>query len=146
MSTDIDKLEVADEMMESAIESFFDKERYFSALNLAGAAQEIYGKWVRASGGKDLPSQSLDIMEKVSKASGAAFSRREYQKIGSHAKNTIKHLDGASDRYTIIAPHFDSYLQMIEAFAEHKRLKRPATENINRFNKYIQKTKKYGRL
>jgi hypothetical protein len=146
MSTGIDKLEIADEMMESAIENFLDKHRYYSSLNLAGVAQEIYGKWIRINGGKDLPSQTLDNMEKLSKISDTEFNRKKWKEIGGHHKNTIKHFDSASDRYAILDPHFESYIQLVEAFAEHKRLKRPITENIKRFGNHIKLTRGHGNL
>ena len=55
-----DKLAIADEMLESAIESYLDGQKYFSALHLAGAAQEIYGKWLRINGGQDFTTMMLD--------------------------------------------------------------------------------------
>lgn len=146
MSIGIDKLEIADEMMESAIECYLDQKRYLSALNLAGVAQEIYGKWIRINGGKDLPSQSIDNMEELAKLSGSEFIRKEYVKISSSPKNSIKHFDNKSDRYAILEPNLDSYIQMMEAYVEHMRLGRPKSENIVRFEKYIQETRATGHL
>ncbi len=141
-----DKLKIADEIMESAIESYLDQKRYFVALNLAGVAQEIYGKWIRINGGKDLPSQSLDNLEKIHTMSGDEFNRKKFVRLGNSAKNTIKHFDNANDRYATLEPHFDSYLQLIEAFVEHNRLKRPTTNNIIKLEEYIKQTKEQGTL
>ena len=146
MSIGIDKLEIADEMMESAIECYLDQKRYFSALNLAGVAQEIYGKWIRINGGKDLPRQSIDNVEELAKLSGSDFIRKEYVKIANSPKNTIKHFDSKLDRYAFLEPHLDSYIQMMEAFVEHTRLGRPKSGNILRFEKYIQETRDAGHL
>lgn len=141
MDNGIDKLEIADELMESAIESFLDKKRYCSALNLAGVAQEIYGKWIRINGGKDFPNQTLDAIEKLSMNNNDEFDRKETKKRGNHPKNTIKHLDSADDRFAVLEPVFDSFLQLAEAYVEHKRLDRPSTENIKRFVLHMQKTR-----
>ena len=42
-----DKLHIADEMLDSAIEEFLDNRRFFAALNMAGVAQELYGKAIK---------------------------------------------------------------------------------------------------
>lgn len=146
MSIGFDKLEIADEMMESAIECYLDQKRYFSALNLAGVAQEIYGKWIRINGGKDLPSQFIDNMEELAKLSDSDFRRKDCVKISKSTKNSIKHLDSEPDRYAILEPNLDSYIQIMEAYVENLRLGRPKSENIVRFEKYIQMTRDTGHL
>ena len=141
-----DKLIIADEMMESAIENYIDHKRYFAALNLAGVAQEIYGKWIRINGGKDLPSQSLDNMEAVHKELGEEFNRKKFVNLGNLPKNSIKHFDGINDRHAVLEPNFDSFLQLAEAFVEHKRLNRPVTDNITRLEAYIKQSKEQSKL
>lgn len=146
MHNGIDKLEIADELMESAIENFLDSKRYCSALNLSGVAQEIYGKWIRISGGQDFPSQTLDIFEKISSYNNDGFNRKETKRIGNHPKNTIKHFDSAADRFAVLEPVLDSFIQLSEAYVEHRRLNRPSTKNIKRFEQHIHKTKKENSL
>ena len=60
-----DKLAIADEMLESSIESYLDGQKYFCALHLAGAAQEIYGKWLRIKGGTDFSTMMLDQASQI---------------------------------------------------------------------------------
>ena len=48
-----DKLDIADEMLDSAITAFVEHKRFFVALNLAAVAEELYGKYVRICGLKD---------------------------------------------------------------------------------------------
>ena len=133
-------------MMESAIENYLEHKRYFSALNLAGVAQEIYGKWIRINGGKDLPNQSLDNLEGVHQASGKEFNRKQFIKLGNSPKNTIKHFDSANDRFAVLEPNLDSYIQLTEAFVEHKRLNRPVTDNIIKLETYIKTAMEQGAL
>jgi hypothetical protein len=141
MNQGFDKLTIADEMMESAIESYLDHKRYFAVLNLAGVAQEIYGKWIRINGGKDLPSQSMAILENVHKETGEEFERGKFIKLVNLPKNTIKHFDSVSDRCAILEPNLDCYIQLVEALAEHKHLNRPVTDNIARLEAYIRRSK-----
>jgi hypothetical protein len=93
-----------------------------------------------------MPSQSLDMLEKAHNISGIEFDRKKLTTLGNFPKNTIKHFDNLDDRYTILEPKFDSFLQLSEAFVEHKRLNRPVTENIIKFEAYIIQTKKQGKL
>ena len=48
----IDKIQIAEEMMTAAIVEYLEHRRHYAAINLAGVAEELYGKLVRISGGK----------------------------------------------------------------------------------------------
>ncbi len=96
-----DKLDIADEMLETAIELFLDEKKYFSSLHLAGAAQEIYGKWIRINGGKDHTTSMLDIYAKLV---DEPLDRKSIIKEDKRPKNTIKHFDNKNDRYAFLNP------------------------------------------
>ena len=129
-----DKLDIADEMLESAIESYLDGQKYFSALHLAGAAQEIYGKWIRINGGKDHTTTMLDLYES---SSSEVIDRKKVKNEDKRPKNTIKHFDNKDDRYALLSPNLDSFMLISEAVTEYMKLKRPETINIKRFNKHF---------
>ena len=122
-----DKLVVADEMLEAAIELFLDDKKYFPSLHLAGAAQEIYGKWIRINGGKDHTTSMLDIYEKLVVE---PLDRKSIKKEDKRPKNTIKHIDNKNDRYALLNPELDSLMILSEAVTEHRKLKRAETANI----------------
>jgi len=130
-----DKLAIADEMLETAIELLLDEEKYFSSLHLAGAAQEIYGKWICINGGKDHTTTMLDLYEKQS---SEPIDRGAIKKEDKRPKNTIKHLDNKNDRYASLNPEFDSLTLLSEAVSEYVKLKREKTLNIERFIKYFK--------
>ncbi|PSV15390.1 hypothetical protein [Photobacterium kishitanii] len=137
----IDKLDIADEMLESAIESYLDTKKYSSALHLAGAAQEIYGKWLRISGGQDFSSIMLEHAANISKE---PIDRKAIKKEDKRPKNSIKHIDNESDRFAFLNPQFDSFMMISEAVTEYIMLKRPETHNIIRFKEYLIGTKING--
>jgi len=132
---EFDKLAIADEMLETAIELFLDEEKYFPSLHLAGAAQEVYGKWIRINGGKDHTTTMLDLYEKTS---SEPIDKRSIKKEDKRPKNTIKHLENKNDRYALLNPELDSLLLLSEAVTEHVKLKREKTLNIERFIKYFK--------
>lgn len=136
-----DKLEIADEMLESAIESYLDSKKYFPALHLAGAAQEIYGKWLRINAGQDFSTMMLNHADKIF---DEPIDRKSVKKEDKRPKNSIKHMDNESDRFAHLNPQLDSFIVISEAVTEYLMLKRPETDNIIRFKNYLISTKENG--
>jgi len=140
----IDKLEIADEFLDQAIECYLDKSKYVTALHLAGAAQEIYGKWLRCNKGQDFSSIMMNHAETLAKEHSLTFDRKAHKKADKHAKNTIKHFDNKADRFAELDPQLDSVIMLSEAVTEHIMLKRIETKNIERFKTYFSKTRENG--
>lgn len=136
-----DKLEIADEMLEKAIDSYLDDQMYFSALHLAGAAQEIYGKWLRIKGGQDYTTMIFDQIAKFSKT---PLDRKAMKKEDKRPKNSIKHMDNESDRYVFLRPKLDAFYIISEAMTEYMMLHREETANIIRFKEYLVQTQENG--
>ena len=136
-----DKLDIADEMLESAIGSYLDAKKYFPALHLAGAAQEIYGKWLRIKGGQDFSTMMLNHAEKML---DEPLDRKAVKKADKRPKNSIKHMDNQSDRFADLNPQLDSFMAISEAVTEYLMLKRPETANIARFKSYLVNSQKNG--
>ncbi|ELT7571700.1 hypothetical protein [Vibrio cholerae] len=137
----IDKLLIADELLETAIDCYLDQNKYLSALHLSGAAQEIYGKWIRSNNGQDFSTLMLNEYEKQL---GVKIDRKVLKKSDKHAKNTIKHLDSKSDRFAQLNPKLDAFMQISEAVTDYMLLRRYETENITRFKNYLISTKENG--
>ena len=137
----IDKLIIADEMLESAIELYLDGQKYFSALHLAGAAQEIYGKWLRINGGQDLATMMLD---QAAKFMDEPIDRKAIKKEDKRPKNSIKHMDNEADRFAYLNLKLDSFMAITDAFTEYSMLKRDETPNTIRFKAYLMSTRENG--
>ena len=45
------KLDIATELLDRALRLYYERDSYFAALHLAGAAQELLGAHVRTHGG-----------------------------------------------------------------------------------------------
>jgi hypothetical protein len=133
----IDKLLIGDEFLETAINLFLDEKKYLSALHLAGASEEVYGKWLRCNGSQDYSNFMLDQTGNIFKEHGIEIDKKSVKDFDKHSKNTIKHLDGINDRYALLNPEIDSFIQITEAIMNHSFLKRDESVNIKRFKNYI---------
>jgi len=137
MSKPVDKLTIADQMLETSIEEFIDKGRFFSAFNLAGVSEELYGKYVRISGGKDTQQEDIEAIFKIAEQLGfPEQSVREWKKVANYMKNAVKHFDSEADRHIEIAPEDEARLMITAALSNHSKLGREVTPIIQRFNEY----------
>lgn len=96
------KLPIALEYLEAAIEEREIHKRYFSAMNLAGVAEELLGKIIRIKGKTDqlteVTNTLLKIHENVKGIIDFGFdNQKDFKKLIGSTKNSIKHLDSASD-------------------------------------------------
>ena len=135
MNAKVDKLEIADEMLEPAIVEFLDHGRYFSSFNLAGVAEELYGKYVRVVGLRDSQHDNIEAASKVARMQGGPeLTVKDWKKIATTHKNAVKHLDSESDRYVEIDAEDEARLMIADALSNHNKLNRLVTPTIQRYN------------
>ena len=91
------KLEIAVQLLESVIDSYIREAQYFSAIHLAGGAEELLGKYVRIAGEKDSLSDWAEAMNKIGFLTGSSSSIKKNKKYINWAKNNVKHMDTAAD-------------------------------------------------
>jgi hypothetical protein len=80
--------------LETALRIYFEGSDYAAVVTLAGAADEIFGKLLKASGRES----SLDSIKKAVSAIhlklfGEALAPRQVAERANRAKNTLKHWD-----------------------------------------------------
>jgi len=96
------KKEIALEFLEAAIIEREEYGRHFVAMNLAGVAEELFGKMVRISGAKDQRTEAIDVLLELQDKAWPLLGwkkrdRKEMRKLLLTPKNSIKHLDNSSD-------------------------------------------------
>lgn len=131
----ISKLDASKIQIDGAIEYFFSK-NYTCAVTLAGAADEIIGRLLKASG----KQSSLDFLYdwyqqrfKV-KITKMKFSRE----IANKARNWLKHAeDDADSQYDILELEQDGILMLMRAVRSYYNLTKTHTEQMVRFSQYI---------
>jgi hypothetical protein len=135
-----DKLDIADQMLDAAINEFLAHGRFLAALNLAAVAEELYGKYVRICQKKDALHENIEAVQGVAKRRGGPeLEIKEWKKIANQYKNSIKHFDSEADRYVEIEAEDEARLAIADALSNHSKLERKETEEVRRFAEWAQK-------
>lgn len=133
MSHSTTKIEIAVEYLELAIEQYIKRQNYFSSLHLAGAAEEILGKYVRLNGEQDALSNFAEAMHEIGLLNGNTLPLKKNKEYLNFAKNKVKHMNSAADDTTDINPKEEA-LEMIErALQNFSMLRILPTEKILEF-------------
>lgn len=129
-----DKLDIADEMLDAAIAAFLDSKQFFVALNLAGIAEELYGKHIRLNGGMNSQSSLIELAKAMARADGDfETTDKDLFNVSVKHKNDIKHLDTEEQRFIEIDVEDEARAAIGCALTNHNLLRRPFTPNIQRF-------------
>jgi hypothetical protein len=87
-----DRRVMAHQQLETALALYFEKRDYYSAITLAGAADEIFGQLLKAEGKEPR-------LESIKKSVAAIFERLQGRPLdparvaerANHARNALKH-------------------------------------------------------
>jgi len=96
----VSKLTIAAEYLNRAIELYFRGDAYFSALHLAGAAQELLGKFVERTGEVSAHTSIVEGAVRISaylNENGKPSTDKQIRAVVNHAKNRAKHMDSVGD-------------------------------------------------
>jgi hypothetical protein len=129
----ISKLDAARVQIDCAIEHFFNND-YICSVTLAGAAEDILGGLLKASG-EQSPFEFLHAW--YQETYNTKVSAREFShQIANTARNWLKHSeDDARSKYDVLEQ--DSILMLMRAVPCYFKLKQPYTKQMNRFFQYI---------
>lgn len=97
MSGEVHKIVIAIEYLDTAATLWLFELNHFSAMHLAGAAEEIAGKACRIAG---KAAHFDDLRSRVVKALTALridYSEQEIKEAAYGAKNAVKHMDSRND-------------------------------------------------
>ena len=130
----VDKLEIAKEMLEAAIEEYLDHGRLFAAYNLAGVAEELFGKFVRLSGNKDSLTETVETVKALSEKMGWEVDNdKAIKKIASRTKNSIKHMDSHEQRHVEANIEDEVRWKINDAISNYDKLEFAHSPNVDRF-------------
>ena len=92
------KLEVATQQLDTALRLYFQKKEYFSAITLAGAAEEIFGVYLKIHNQTNAfdnhLKSSLNVYHWLHETEG---SRDQMHKTINRIKTASKHMQGKHD-------------------------------------------------
>ena len=140
-----EKIDIAGQMLETALSLFMEGKDYFSVVQLAGACDEILGKYVNLKG--IATSLETEIAESISlkkSLSGRHSTVKDTRDSLNQFKNSIKHMNDSSDAIVIMDPEFEAETMLDRAIINWWNLGRYSTPSIEKFlnlmeTKYISK-------
>lgn len=89
----VSKLAIAAEYLNRAIELYFRGDAYFSALHLAGATQELLGKFVERTGAVSAHTSLVEGAVRISaylSEDGKSSTDKQIMAVVNYAKNRTK--------------------------------------------------------
>ena len=130
------KLDIADEMLDAAISAFFDTKQYFVAINLAGVAEDLFGGFVEANGGKHGKNELIKLASEIAAMEhSGSLSHADWMKIANHNKNHIKHLNSLEPEqlFVDLDAEDEARAAIGMAIANHDKLNRVPSQAVQRF-------------
>lgn len=134
----VHKLIIAFNQLETAIQLFLQDKNYLSAITLAGASEEILGKYA-----KKLNEETAYSILTTGLANDfkGKFSKEEVgRKFINFHRNELKHFDFPEHDEIEIDPEFEAISMIVRAAINLTSLK-IMTGNIKDFNKWIKENR-----
>lgn len=101
----------------------YERKDYFAALHLAGAGEEIMGKYLEAAGGMpSLKSQTHAIVGVKKMLYGVDMFEKDAKTLLNKPKNTIKHMNDRAESTVSMDPKYESEDMLGRAFTNLIRL------------------------
>lgn len=137
----VEKLTVAREFLEQALRLYYENS-YFSAIHLAGAAEELLGAHLTVLGKESTFHNARTIGVQIANSLGQGQVRRQdMEALLNHAKNRSKHMDSAEDNVITFDPAEEARDLLDRAVSDYYHLMQfyplPETSLIARFNRDV---------
>jgi hypothetical protein len=135
-----DKLLVACELLDRALSLYFAGNSYFSALHLAGGAEEIFRVYVKRKGGEPASESIQEGAVRISQVlfGGAGSNHKDVAKVMNYARNRTKHIDDNGDDDVHFDPRTEALDMLSRAVSDYYTLMEhfelEETQLISEFN------------
>ena len=137
---EIKKIEIAKELLESALYHYYDSQQYFSSIQCAGAAEEILGQYIEINGGESaFEKQNKDVRKITKILNGSESPKKDITYVMNFAKNSTKHMDKDADETLVLDPKLEAEDLLDRAVTNYynlmPHLDLNETNYIKRYNK-----------
>ena len=133
-----DKKCVALTQLETAIRLYFEGEDYFSAITLAGAAEEILGKLVTEKGlDNSLESLKVAAVKIHKRLFGSETTPKNIADVANRARNAMKHLNATVGSTLTFDPKENAEDMLNRAVDNYWLLEEWLTPAMERFQREI---------
>ena len=133
-----ERIELAKEQLDLALDLFLSKRSMVSALTLAGAAEEILGRALTLRGKKTTLEHEHTVIAPVE-----AFLRREpltwkvFISEKNRVRNAAKHMGGATDAHVVADLEDEALWMLVRACDNYNRLDLQATPRMQEFDNWF---------
>lgn len=139
------KLDIAAQQLDAALRFYFDERDYFSAITLAGAAEEILGVHLKIRGQPNAFDEDLKSSLRVYRwLFGEEQAPGSMHKTINRAKNGSKHMYGKNDAELYCDPAEEAKSVLDGAVTNYYRLmaheELPETPLIRKFSHHLVDT------
>ena len=128
------KIDIARQQIERAIDLYLSEQDYISAITLSGAADEILGKIIENQGLSSAYSGISNLMGVIhEEMNREPYSPKEFNDLANGARNHLKHLSGTE---TIeFDPRQEACNMLYRAICNYKVIRDCGTEEMDRWLK-----------
>jgi hypothetical protein len=136
------KLNVATQQLDTALRLYFGRRDYFSAITLAGAAEEILGVYLKRYKQPNAFDDDLEATLRVYRwLHNKEGSPERIQKTINRVKNASKHMQGLTDIELFCDPREEAREILDRAVSNYYRLmsfeELHETPRIKKFNEHL---------
>jgi len=133
------KVDIATCQLETAIRLFFYGGDHYAVLTLAGAADEILGQILKALEKEPaLHSFARSYALVMHALYNEQLDEREIQRQANAARNSVKHFNSFNELTVTFDAREEAVRMISRAIENHKALRLPPSEEIERFEKYYE--------
>jgi hypothetical protein len=134
----VQRVDLAAEQLDVALQLFLDRRSFISALTLAGAAEEILGKALLHRGMQNSLEHKFEAMAPIHQLlHRKPLARKAFVDDENKARNAAKHMGAPSDT-SVTADLEDAAIWMIvRAIDNFERLNLPRTDLMRAFDTWF---------
>jgi hypothetical protein len=134
------RIDLAKEQLDVALELFFSKRSFVSALTLAGAAEEILGKaLVHRNEVPWLEHEHGMVAEVEHVLRGQPYKYNDFLSEKNRVRNATKHMRDASESHIVADMEDEALWMIVRALENYRSLNLPSTAHTEYFSSWFWK-------
>ena len=135
-----EKIEIARQMLGTALSLFMEGKDYFSVLQISGACEEILGKHLKLKGvDTSLQSDAEAFILIKKRLFGIDSTVKETIDFLNKSKNSIKHMNDNNDTTVMMDPREEAEVMLERAITNWWRLDKELTPSMENFLNLMEK-------
>lgn len=132
------RVELAQEQLDVALELFLSRRSLVSALTLAGAAEEIFGKALQHRGKKTTMEYEHSVVEPVeSFLRRQPFLWKDFINEKNRVRNAAKHMGAQFDTQVVADLEDEALWMLVRACDNYNRLELQPTQRMREFDDWF---------